>query len=243
MRPLGLAGSGLSLVMVLASACSTGGAATSSAVEETVFICERSQAIKVAFADKSAVLTANGARTDLAQQVAASGVAYAGEGHTLRGKGHELTWTDPEGGVHQCKDQKWLMAQPQISEPSPGLAGTSWKLVHFQSSDDAIGIVVPPAVERYRLDFMPDGVLAMQLDCNRGRGTWRADPARTGGSLALGPAAMTRAMCQLGAIDTRFAADALKVRSYTLRDGKLSLALEADAGIYLWEAVPTRSGE
>ncbi len=46
---------------------------------------------------------------------------------------------------------------------------------------------------------------------------------------------MTRAMCGPGAIDTRLARDMGWVRSFTIADGRLNLALEADAGIYVWE--------
>jgi hypothetical protein len=48
---------------------------------------------------------------------------------------------------------------------------------------------------------------------------------------------MTRAMCGAGAMDTRLAQDMTKVRSFTLADGRLNLALEADAGIYVWESM------
>ena len=129
--------------------------------------------------------------------------------------------------------------QPQISEPVSILAGTSWRLVHFQSSDDAIGTIVPPNVQNYTLQFMNDGTLAMRLDCNRASSKWQARPSSAGGgSLSISPGTMTRAMCGPGAIDVRLAQDVARVRSYTLRDGRLSLALEADAGIYLWEPLP-----
>lgn len=128
------------------------------------------------------------------------------------------------------------MQEPQVQEPAPSLTGTTWRLVHFQSSDDTIGTIVPPNVERYTLQFMPDGALAMRLDCNRGTARWEASSASSrGGSLKISPGAMTRAMCGPGAIDTRLASDLALVRSYTWADGRLSLALQADAGIYLWE--------
>lgn len=106
-------------------------------------------------------------------------------------------------------------------------------LVGFQSPDDAIGTVVPPRPDRYTLNFGADGKLAAQLDCNRAMGSWEAtSPSATGGSLAIKGGAMTRAMCGPGAMDNRIAADLGRIRSYTLRDGRLYLALEADAGIY-----------
>lgn len=226
---------------VLLGGCATTGTTGSSGLRSATFICEQSQPIELVFDGNIAKLTAGTTKVRLKQLAAASGFAYSGAGHSLRGKGPELVWTDAGGKAHQCQDQKWLIAQPQISEPRTDLSGTSWTLVHFQSSDDAIGIVVPPTPERYRLDFLADGNLAMQLDCNRGRASWRATPSGSGGSLTLGPGMMTRAMCRPGAIDSKFAADTLRIRSYTLRYGKLALALEADAGIYLWEPAPPAS--
>jgi heat shock protein HslJ len=112
--------------------------------------------------------------------------------------------------------------------------------VHFQSSDDSIGTVVPPNVQDYTLQFMADGSLAMQLDCNRATGMWKiGQKTDTGGLLSITPGAMTRAMCQPGAIDTRLARDMGYVRSFTMAGGRLNLALEADAGIYMWEPAPT----
>ena len=49
---------------------------------------------------------------------------------------------------------------------------------------------------------------------------------------------MTRAMCQPGAMDSTIARDMGYIRSYTIRGTTLSLALQADAGIYTWEALP-----
>ena len=43
---------------------------------------------------------------------------------------------------------------------------------------------------------------------------------------------MTRAMCQQGALDSRLARDLARIRSFTLKQDRLFLALEADAGIY-----------
>lgn len=128
------------------------------------------------------------------------------------------------------------MQQPQIQPPVPTLAGSKWRLVHFQSSDDAIGTKVPPSVERYTMEFMADGNVALQLDCNRAGSTWEAaSSSARGGSLALKGGPMTRAMCQPGAMDTQIARDLSRVRSYTFDGNRLSLALEADAGIYVWE--------
>ncbi len=125
-------------------------------------------------------------------------------------------------------------------EAQRGLAGTSWTLVHFQSSDAAIGTVTPPNLERYTLKFVADGTLALQLDCNRAMGRWEVQPSSpVSGSLSIAGGAMTRAMCGPGALDAQIARDLSRVRSYTFAGNKLSLALEADAGTYLWTPSPS----
>lgn len=111
--------------------------------------------------------------------------------------------------------------------------GTRWSLVSFQSSDDAIGTVVPPRLDRYVFEFMPDFSLVMQLDCNRARGRWQQTLATAeGGSLSMMGGPMTRAACGPGAIDTQIARDVDRMRSYIIRGDRLFIALEADGGIY-----------
>jgi heat shock protein HslJ len=107
-------------------------------------------------------------------------------------------------------------------------------LIAFQSSDDAIGRVVPPAVERYVAEFRADGRLTLQLDCNRATGQWEM-PSPATAELKLGGGAMTRAKCQPGALDTQIARDIGRVRSYLIRGDRLFLALEADGGVYEWQ--------
>ncbi len=203
------------------------------AVHRAVLLCDRDESVTLEFEGDAATLVAAGSKVQLVQQPAASGIHYSGEGHDLRGKGADLVWTDSGGGVHHCRDQR--------SEPMQSLAGTSWRLVQLQSSDDAVGTIVPPNVERYSLEFMADGTLAMQLDCNRANARWKETASSaTGGSLEISPGAMTRAMCASGAIDTRLARDLSNVRSYALAGGRLSLVLEA-GGTYLWERTSAAS--
>ncbi|WP_313441105.1 META domain-containing protein [Novosphingobium sp.] len=133
-------------------------------------------------------------------------------------------------------------APPAATAPSPpvALAGTSWKLVAFQSSDDAQGTTRPDEGRDYTLEFGADGALALQLDCNRGRGSYTVAPgdagttggASTGGTLTIGPIASTRALCPQPDIGQMLAARLPDVASYTLRDGHLFLALKMDSGIF-----------
>lgn len=188
------------------------------------FVCDGGGSFAVSFRDGAAAMEADGRTYRLTQQVAGSGIHYAGEGQDLRGKGWDMTWTNASG-VRVCRDQA---AAPR------SLAGTGWRLIHFQSSDDTIGTKTPPNAERYTLQFMADGSLALRLDCNRAMGKWTATPSTTGGSLTLSGGAMTRAFCGPGALDTQIARDLPRIWSYTYAGMNLSLALQADGGTYLW---------
>jgi len=223
----------------LAGSASGQAPATVETPRRVVFLCDRGQSITVSFEGGTATLSTGNQTVRLERQPVASGIHYRGDGHDLRGAGPEVTWASPDGINRHCRDQDWAMRQKQIQEPRASLAGTSWTLVHFQSSDDAIGKVVPPNLECYTLHFGTDGAAALQLDCNRATASWEAKPSSAlGGALTMSPGAITRAMCAPGALDTRIARDLAHVRSFTLADGRLSLALEADAGFYVWTPVP-----
>jgi heat shock protein HslJ len=113
-----------------------------------------------------------------------------------------------------------------VLPPPPTLAGTSWRLVQFQSMDDTT--LKPDAGASYTLSFEEGGVLLVQADCNRGRGQWRST---NNVSIELGALAMTRASCASRMYD-RFVRDLGDVRSYVLKDGQLYLSLKIDSGIY-----------
>lgn len=127
-------------------------------------------------------------------------------------------------------------APPERPAASASLAGTAWQLAAIESMDDAQGTTRPAPGKRYTVRFAADGSAAFQLDCNRGSARWTAAPAAgsAGGTLQFGTVALTRAMCAPPALDTRIARDLESVRSYSLRDGTLSMSLMADGGIYRW---------
>jgi hypothetical protein len=117
------------------------------------------------------------------------------------------------------------------------MAGTEWRLVAFQSMDDAQGERRPDARSKYTMRLDPDGSVQMQLNCNRARGTWRAEPAsdRVSGRFEFGPLASTRALCPPPSLDEFIVSQAQYVRGYLIRDGLLNLSLMADGGIFIWE--------
>lgn len=111
------------------------------------------------------------------------------------------------------------------------LAGTSWRLVELQSSDDAIGTVRPAGSSAYEMQLAADGSAAFRLDCNRATSRWES----TGpGQVTFTPLAMTRAMCPPGSLDSRVARELGYVRSYMLVGDRLTLNMMADGGNLVW---------
>jgi para-nitrobenzyl esterase len=113
------------------------------------------------------------------------------------------------------------------------LGGTSWQLVKFQASDDTT--LTPDEKAKYTIAFTSEGGVSARIDCNRGRGTWTSSGPN---QLQLGLLALTRAMCPPAPLTERLPRDWALVRSYTIRQGHLFLALMADGGIYELEPLP-----
>jgi len=133
-----------------------------------------------------------------------------------------------------------LATRASSAELLSRLAGTSWRLIEFQSMDDATGTVRPHDPSVYTMRLEADGTIVMRLNCNRATGTWSATPAGDGesGQFELGRLATTRALCPPPSMDSSIAAHAPFIRSFLLKDGKLYLSLMADGGIYAWEPDP-----
>jgi heat shock protein HslJ len=131
-----------------------------------------------------------------------------------------------------------LVAGESINRQNPPiLAGTAWRLVEFQSMDDATGTVRPDDSSLYTMRLHGDGTVSMQLNCNLANGSWSAVPSSdaTSGHFEFGPLAMTRAFCPPPSMDASIAAQVQFIRSYLIRNGRLYLSLMADGGIYAWE--------
>jgi heat shock protein HslJ len=127
--------------------------------------------------------------------------------------------------------------EPPGSKPVSALADTRWRLVEFQSMDDAQGTTRPRDRSLYTMRLNGDGTVAMRLDCNRATGTWSAEPSGDGtsGRFEFGPLAATRALCPPPNMEESIMRQAGHIRSYLLQDGRLYLSLMADGGIYAWE--------
>lgn len=120
--------------------------------------------------------------------------------------------------------------QAPAGNDAPPLEGTSWQLVRFQGGDDAV--LTPDDRSKYTLAFGRDGMVAVRLDCNRGRGPWRSPGPN---QLELGALALTRAFCGPPSLHDQILKQWGNIRSYVVKDGHLFLALMADGGIYEFE--------
>ncbi|HEX9189559.1 MAG TPA: META domain-containing protein, partial [Vicinamibacteria bacterium] len=111
--------------------------------------------------------------------------------------------------------------------------------VEIRSMDDAVGTKRPADPSLYTMRLNADGTVNLRLNCNRATGTWSAEPSAepSNGRFTFGPLAMTRALCPPPSLDETIAAHSPFIRGYFLKDGRLSLSLMADGGIWLWEPV------
>jgi len=142
-------------------------------------------------------------------------------------------WRERLALVERAMDAKAGLFSDQSS--SAGLAGTSWQLVKFEGG--AGTTLTPDDKAKYTLAFGKDERVSMRIDCNRGRGAWKLSGPN---QLQFGPLALTRAQCPPGSLHDRIVKDWAFVRSYTIKEDHLFLALMADAGIYEFEPMPIR---
>lgn len=103
----------------------------------------------------------------------------------------------------------------------------------FEGGDGTV--LTPDDKAKYTLGFEADGNVSVRIDCNRGRGRWQSSGSK---QLTFGPIALTRAMCPAGSLHDRIARDLAFVRTYTINDAHLFLALMADGGVYEFEPRP-----
>ena len=110
-------------------------------------------------------------------------------------------------------------------------------LPHFETSmrtgmDGRYRFTDLPAGD-YTVEFLPDGTLAIQTDCNRAMGNY----AVTGAQLELRIGGVTRMACPPGSLMDPFLADLARAVSYTIQQ-TLTLALAGDGVMQFTAVVP-----
>lgn len=123
------------------------------------------------------------------------------------------------------------------SHREPPLEGTTWQLVSIQSMDDAQGTTTVPDPSKFMVTFDKSGQAFLQLDCNRGKGSYTTSTSGDGseGKLEFGPIATTMMMCPQPSLDQQVGKALADVRTYMFKDNQLHMSKVADGGILSWK--------
>ncbi|MFO1399536.1 MAG: META domain-containing protein [Burkholderiales bacterium] len=117
-------------------------------------------------------------------------------------------------------------APPAVTAAAGELAGPTWQ---WQRIDYPDGRSVPAAKpESYTIRFEGGGRYFLQADCNRGGGAYEV----AGGTMRMGPAALTRMACPQGSQDNAFVSALARAGGYAIVNGELRLTLVDGASMY-----------
>jgi len=117
--------------------------------------------------------------------------------------------------------------------PAPdavALIGPVWELEQIQYNNDTLLVADPP--ENYTVEFMTDGSVAIQADCNTGRGNFSTDDS----SIDITVGALTRAACPPGSISNEFIQGLDGAVIYFFQDSKLFMDIQYDTGTMRFRA-------
>jgi len=115
---------------------------------------------------------------------------------------------------------------PTVTAASDQLAGPTWQWQRIVYPD---GRSVPSAKpDDYTIRFEAGGRYFLQADCNRGGGAYDV----TGGTMRMGPAALTRMACPQGSQDNAFVSALARASGYAIANGELRLTLVDGATMY-----------
>jgi heat shock protein HslJ len=120
---------------------------------------------------------------------------------------------------------------PTLTSAANDLGIPTWQWQRTRAADGRI--VSATAPDRYTLKFEGGGRVLVRADCNRGSGAYEID----GGTMKMGPVALTRMGCPAGSQDAEFTQALSRVKGYAINGGEMTLAL-ADGGTMTLRAVP-----
>jgi heat shock protein HslJ len=118
---------------------------------------------------------------------------------------------------------------PQASQPAPSgtgqpLAGPVWKWTTTQMNDGSSK--TPSDPNNYLIEFLANGHVAVQADCNRVAGTYTANGDHL--AITLGPS--TLAACPPGSLGDEFVKQLVNISSYLFKGENLILEIKMDSG-------------
>ncbi len=150
--------------------------------------------------------------------------------------GNDLTLLDAAGAT-LVQAQAVAAGGQEAGETPPAeatLIGPTWQWVGSTYSD---GVEQAVAAPTYTVQFLPDGSLGFQADCNRGSGSYRVD----GDILAIQLGATTLVACPPESLADKFLTELDQVAGFDIQDGMLYLNLAADAGAMRFVQVGVKS--
>ncbi|MEY3297873.1 MAG: hypothetical protein RLZZ597_1133 [Cyanobacteriota bacterium] len=135
-------------------------------------------------------------------------------------------------GDHLFIEMKFDSGTLRLREASTemGLMGNVWKLQQIQYNDGTL--ITPSTPDNYTIEFMEEGNVVVQADCNQGRGSFTTTDNR----LSIGELATTRMACPPGSSDAEFLRALGNASSFFFRDGQLIVELMYDSGSMVFSA-------
>ena len=119
---------------------------------------------------------------------------------------------------------------PTTSTTESGIVGIVWQWVENAYSNDTQTTVPDPST--YTLALYPDGTVDLQVDCNRGGGTYTLD----GSSLTIDVATMTRMACPSGTLSEEFVQSLNAAATYVMDGADLIINMAMDTGNMRFQA-------
>ncbi|MEL6555233.1 MAG: META domain-containing protein [Cyanobacteria bacterium J06621_11] len=107
---------------------------------------------------------------------------------------------------------------------APTIIGTVWQLQQIQYNNDTVLTANPP--ENYTVEFIENGDIAVQADCNRGFGRFSSDNSQ----LSIDSISTTRVACLPSSIGNEFIQALQEAVSYFFQDDELFIDLKFDTG-------------
>jgi porin len=104
------------------------------------------------------------------------------------------------------------------------LTAVVWQLEEIRDNNDQL--ITVDSSENYTIEFLADGQLNIQADCNRARGTYMVENS----SISMTIGATTRAMCPPESISDKYLKELQSVTIFFFQDGNLYIDLRADTG-------------
>ena len=121
-------------------------------------------------------------------------------------------------------------AAARTSDPA-AIVGKTWYWVSTQTPVERIEVNDP---QRYTLLLHSGGEVELQVDCNRGRGTYKLGE----GTLAMGPLISTRMACPEDTMDHLFLRQLENAAGFFVEGGYLFVDQKMDSGTMRFSASP-----